>query len=256
MPDSPLTAVPPWSSADLLRELSRRGARRLRSVVLRANRRTIWSLTAGGTRFNLHRAFSLAPEAVLDDLSLIAREARRRSEAYRRAAGRIAQWPVVLESIRDLRSAAEGRRRGARGPCCATPGQRAYLTALYDAINMRSFGGRLPSGVPVRLSSRMRSRLGHMVPGFDAEGRPYVVEIALNADLMLAANDDVRTETLLHEMVHVADLLQHGQVGHGPTWRRLALEAGCEPRACRQGPIRRRRRGTPPVSRVPPPPVG
>jgi hypothetical protein len=221
-------------------------------VVLRPNRRTIWSLTARGTRFNLHRAFSRASETVLDDLAVIAREARRRSAEYRRAAERIARWPVVLDSIHDLRLAS-GRSRagGGRGPCCATPGQRVYLAAAYDRINRERFGGRLPAGIHLRLSSRMRSRLGQMVPGVDAEGRPTVVEIALNADLMLPGNDEARTETLVHEMVHVADLLEHGQIGHGPTWRRLALEAGCHPRACRHGAIRRRRPGEAPTSRVP-----
>ena len=91
-----------------------------------------------------------------------------------------------------------------------------------------------------------------MVPGVDDAGGRYVVEIALNADLMLPGNDEVRNETLIHEMAHVADLLEHGRVGHGPTWRAIAIRVGCAPTACHTGSIRRRRPGTPPSPRVPP----
>ena len=250
MSEATSSGDPVYGAADLLRELRHRGAGHLASVHLRSNRRTIWSLTAGGSRFNLHRAFSRAPEPVLADLAVIARDARSRSAAYHAAAGRVARWPGVVDAIRALR---RGKRAGGLtpGPCCATPEQREYLTAMYRTINVRRFAGRLPDGVPLRLSSRMRTRLGQMAPGVDDQGRRYPVEIALNADLMLAGNDELRVETLVHEMAHVADLLEHGEVGHGPTWRRIALRVGCEPRACTRGSMRRRPPGTPPSTRVP-----
>lgn len=250
--DPPSPPRPDRSPADLLLELRARGALRLEVVTLRANRRTIWSLTAGGQRFNLHRAFSEAPVEILEDLAVIAREARRRSLSYQRAAERVAGWPTVVNAIRALRIEGEAEGLGV-GPCCATADQRTWLDDAYRTINRSRFGHRLPEIVPLRLSSRMRSRLGQMVPGVDVDGVLYPVEIALNADLMLRRNDRVRTETLVHEMAHVADVLEHGQVGHGPTWRRIAEQAGCEPRACRRGSIQRRPPGTPPTTRVPPP---
>lgn len=241
---------PNRTAAELLAELRRRGARHLEVVTLRANRRRIWSLTAKGSRFNLHRAFARSPDGILDDLALIAREARHNGRRYRNAADRVASWPVVVEAMREL--AAEAARGGRRpGPCCATAEQRAYLEDAYRQLNRRRFDGRLPELVPLRLSSRMRNRLGQMMPGRDEDGALRVVEIALNADLMLPENDAIRTETLVHEMAHVADLLEHGNVGHGPTWRRIAVKAGCEPRALRNGTIRRRRVGSAPSTRVP-----
>lgn len=239
-----------WTAAELLEELRRRGARRLRSVALRANRRRIWSLSADGTRFNLQEAFSRSSDEVLDDLALIAREAHRGGRRARSASDRVARWPVVVEAMAGLgREAARKERRP--GPCCATPEQRRYLEDTYRELNRLRFGGRLPELVPLRLSSRMRSRLGQMMPGRNADGGLRVVEIALNADLMLPGNDAIRTETLVHEMAHVADLLEHGNVGHGSTWRRIAARAGCEPRALRTGTIRRRPRGARPSTRVP-----
>ena len=49
---------PNRTGPELLAELRSRGARRLEAVTLKANRRRIWSLTANGSRFNLHRAFA------------------------------------------------------------------------------------------------------------------------------------------------------------------------------------------------------
>jgi hypothetical protein len=75
-------------------------------------------------------------------------------------------------------------------------------------------------------------------------------------DLMLPANDALRVETLLHEMAHGLEYLLHGSVGHGPLWRRIAVEVGCEPRACRSTRFRRRAGGERTVTRVPPDPTG
>jgi predicted SprT family Zn-dependent metalloprotease len=68
-----------------------------------------------------------------------------------------------------------------------------------------------------------------------------VVEIALNADLMLEANEAQRLDTMLHEMAHAEAFLVHGHRGHGAVWRRIAGRVGCEPRACTAARIVRRR---------------
>src|SRR5690606_17531903 len=80
-----------------------------------------------------------------------------------------------------------------------------------------------------------------------------VLEIALNVDLMLRANDRHRLDTLLHEMAHAEAYLLHGERGHGAHWRRIARRVSCEPRACSDVRIARRRRRADPVTRVPPP---
>lgn len=243
----------PWDPPTLLAALRARGAGQITDVRFRSNRRTIWSITQGRRRLNLHVAFRNAPLDLVEDLATIAREAGRGTRAARSAAGRVADWAPLREEMGRIRTA-HRRRAGAPGPgpCCASAEQREYLDRLYRHLNERRFRSRLPR-VPLRLSNRMTRRLGHMAPGSRGGPRP-IREIALNVDLMLAPNDPVREETLLHEMAHADDYLRHGTVGHGATWRRIALDVGCDPRACRAGGIRRRPRGHRTVTRVPPDP--
>jgi hypothetical protein len=245
------------TATQILELLRQKGAHRLRRVVLRANRSTIWSLTQGGRVLNLHVAYRRAPATVLRDFVPIALEGptRRRSDAYRKACRAVAEWPGLAEEMRRIRAVHNRHRAPVRrgpgvGPCCATPAQRAYLRRLYRYLNETRFGGRLPASVPLRLSRRMRTRLGQMVPGL-VDGRRAVLEIALNVDLMLEGNGRERLDTLLHEMAHAADYLLHGSTGHGESWRRWARHVGCDDRACCHSRIRRRRRRSDPVQRVP-----
>jgi len=229
-------------------------------VRLKENRATIWSLTQRGRVLNLHAAFASAPARLLRDIATIANEAHRPSPAYRRAARRVAEWPPLHRELQRLRVQSHRYRRpGSRdmgvGPCCATPAQRVYLRKLYNYLNRTRFNGRLPASVPLRLSNRMRISLGQMVPGL-RDGKPVVVEIALNVDLMLPGNGRARLDTLIHEMAHAADYLFDGQTGHGHSWKKWARRAGCAAEACTASPIRRRRRRDNTVTRVPPLPLG
>lgn len=248
------------ASERLLGELRRRGARRLRRVTLRRNRSTIWSLTQGATTLNLHEAFARAPGRVLDALAVIARDAPRDAEAIREARRVVREWPGLTRALEAARLEATERRRlverrgDGDGPtdCCATPEQRRYLRRIYRYFNETRFGGRLPATVPLRLSNRMRTSLGHMLPGVRPDGRRYVAEIALNVDLMLAGNGPERVDTLLHEMAHAADWLFNGNRGHGPTWKAWARKARCRPDREYRRPVKRRRRRSDAVTRVPP----
>lgn len=241
----------------MLRFLRERGASRLRAVRFRRNRSTIWSLTRAGTQLNLHRAFAAAPATLLAGFVTIVNEEGVVTERAREASRRASEWPPLARDLARIR--AEATRTGASargfgvGPCCGTPGQRRYLRRLYRYLNRTRFAGRLPATVPIRLSNRMRSRLGQMVPG-EIDGRRRVLEIALNVDLMISGNGRARLDTLVHEMAHAADWLFDAEVGHGPTWKWWADYAGCESTACTTGRIRRRRKGTE-VTRVPPLPL-
>jgi len=245
------------SEAELLALLQRLGAERLQMVRLRDNRRTIWSLTQGGTVLNLHSAYGEAPLEVLSHFVVIANEALRRTPAYRAAAGEVRSWEGLHPALLRLRVQGTGqprRRRNTRphpGLCVATPEQTHHLRELYRHLNEARFGGRLPADATLRLSSRMRSRLGQMVPG-RRFGIRSVVEIALNVDLMLEGNGAARIDTLLHEMAHAAEWLFDGTVGHGAGWRQWARRAGCRDRACAPEPIVRRPPGVTRVTRVPP----
>jgi len=244
----------------LLRELRVRGARDLRRVVFKETRRTIFSLTGGGTVLNLNVAFRQAPEPVVDALAVVARPELRGTPVWRVAARQLRDWPPVqaaLERARRHRRAARrgtvAHRRRVRGrgaACCATPAQLVYLQTLYRRLNESKFGGRLPSNVRLRLSNRMRNQLGQ-IRYSTARGRRRVLEIALNVDLMLGPNHRHRVDTLLHEMAHAEAFLFHGEYGHGPRWREIAERVGCEARASTRLRVARRPRGASRVTRVP-----
>ena len=235
-----------------LLELHRRGATRLCRVSFRRNRSIIWSLTQRGRVLNVHAAYGSATDELLDAFAILSREGGIRSRSSRDAARVVGAWPAVAHALREARAA---RENGVTTGCCATPEQRRYLRALYRWFNQTRFGGRLPEHVPVRLSSRMTSSLGHMLPGDDAVGARRVVEIALNVDLMLPGNGAERLDTLLHEMAHVADYLESGNQGHGESWRAWARRVGARPHRIYEKPFARRRRRRARVTRVPPLPA-
>lgn len=237
---------------DFLAELQRRGAKRIRRVAFRDNRSVVWSLTQQGTVLNLHAAYAGAPSELLDAFAVLVRSGGVWSQATRRAASTVNDWPEVWSALEVTRTK---RRPRAVTACCATPEQRAYLRALYRYFNATRFGGELPDDVPVRLSSRMKSALGHMLPGEDADGSRRVEEIALNVDLMLQRNGAERLDTLLHEMAHVADYLESGNRGHGESWQAWARRVGCRPSRLYDRPVARRRRRREAVRRVPPLPA-
>ena len=245
-----------------LEALHRRGARRLRRVIFRRNRTTIWSLSGNGTVLNLHEGYRDASPSILDAFAVIVRDAYRDTTAYREAARRVRDWQGLAGALRQARDAYRRLRRGRRraqpnypGPCCASAEQKRYLRRLYLYLNESRFGGRLPRNVPLRLSSRFTSRLGQMVPG-TYDGRRIVLEIALNVDLMLRGNGRERLDTLVHEMAHAADWLFDGGEGHGPSWRKWAQRVGCQTVTCTTSPIVQRVDRTKRVRRVPPLPLG
>lgn len=248
------------SDREILDFLRASGAIRLRKVRLKANRSTIWSLTQNGRVLNIHAAFAAAPARVLRDFVVVVREAFDPSAAYRRASRRLAAWPPLTRELHrlrreDARHREPPRREAGVGPCCATPAQRSYLRRMYLYLNRTRFGNCLPRTIPLRLSNRMHTRLGHMMAD-DTGGRRLVIEIALNVDLMLESNGRLRLDTLLHEMAHAADFLAHGRYDHGESWQRIAGRVGCTVEVSTRERLRRRPRGHRTVTRVPPLPLG
>jgi len=206
---------------------------------------------------NVHEAYRNASPDILDAFAALAIEGEVRTAAARDAAKVISTWPELASAIAQLREAHDEHRVQAGiddhiTHCCANPGQRAYLSAIYRYFNQTRFAGVLPDTLPVRLSARMRSTLGHMVPGERSDGTRYVIEIALNCDLMLPGNGAERADTLLHEMAHAADWLESGARGHGASWRAWARRSGCQPTRLYERPVRRRRSRRLAVDRVPP----
>ena len=240
-----------------LNELRRRGVPHLRRVSFRRNRSTIWSLTQRGATLNVHVAYRLSPPELLDAFAVIASEGGVGTPEAKAAGRRVHEWPELQLAVEEARSDHESRLRastcaeGGTTYCCATADQRRYVRSIYHYFNHTRFSGILPADIPVRLSSRMKSALGHMLPG-GGEGARYVVEIALNVDLMLEPNGAERIDTLLHEMAHAADYLVHGNRDHGRTWREWATRVGCTPETLYDRPVHRRARRRDAVDRLPP----
>ena len=243
-----LTLAICWlSEEDFLDAMHRRGATNLSRVRFKPNRTRLVSLSADGRTLNVQTGFRAAPGDVLDAIAVFA-AAPQANAGYRAAVRRLRSWWESQACAGNGEARANGERRAV---CCGTPEQRAFLAEAYDRLNRTRFEGRLPAGIPIRLSDRMRRRFGHVHYGRDDDGVRNVEEIALNLDLMIRGNEKHFLDTLLHEMAHVEAWVLHGHRDHGPVWRCIAQRVGCEPNACSTVRIRRRLRRSPHVTSVP-----
>lgn len=204
---------------------------------------------------NLHVAFQAAPDHVIEAFAIIVKTGGVATTAARRAGDVVLEWPELTRALEEARTSDHRRRHAVVQRCCGTEDQREYLRSLYHYFNATRFDGRLPGDIPLRFSNRMRSSLGHMMAGRHRNGHRYVVEIALNVDLLLPGNGAERVDTLLHEMAHAADYLFSGAYDHGPSWRAWARSVGCRPTRLYDRPVRRRRSRKTVVTRVPPLPT-
>jgi hypothetical protein len=236
-----------FTADTLLRSLARRGCRKLDDVRFKKNRGRIISLSKDGRTLHVHACFQDAPDDVVSAVVTFLK-AGRRSYAYR-------------ESIRVMRdyfdahgpkytptSAEEEDHRVKRDidrlPCVGNAEQRAFLREAFARYNSGLFNSKLPA-VKLRLSDRMRSRLGHIRYHTTSTDERIVLELALNIHLMLPGNEAILLDTLLHEMTHMEAWLVHGERAHGRDWKAIAKRVGCEATACSTQRIRRRRKGKP-----------
>lgn len=241
------------SSDEFRKALARRGCRRVSSVRFKKNRGRIISLAQDGQTLHIHACFQEANEEIMRAVVTFLK-AGRRSYAYREA----------IRTMRDFFDAHAGKyvplngeeedhrvtRDVQRLPCVGTAAQRLFLREAYARFNSGHFDGRLPNVIQMRLSDRMKSRLGHVRYHTTTNGERVVLELALNIHLMLPGNEAALLDTLLHEMTHVEAWLVHGERGHSPQWKAIANRVGCEAKACSTEPIRRRRKRVP-VTEVP-----
>jgi hypothetical protein len=105
----------------------------------------------------------------------------------------------------------------------------AELDRLRGELNRAHFEGRL-SAIPIRISGRMRTRLGELRLEHKT-GRP--VYIGLSRRHLRRDGWPGARETLLHEMIHQWQAETGRPVDHGPEFRRKARELGITPRAIR-----------------------
>lgn len=170
----------------------------------------------------VHEGYAAAPDEVLHAIIRFVTPGTRR--------------PVRLEARRTFLEfpADEHAPRPGRGPRRQRlePGDAnllLQLELLRDQLNQEHFAGSL-SVIPIRVSRRMRTRLGEL--RLDRRtGRPVYIGISRRH-----ARRDGWTavrETLLHELVHQWQAETGRPVDHGAEFRRKARELGIQPRAVR-----------------------
>ena len=103
------------------------------------------------------------------------------------------------------------------------------LNQAFDRFNREHFAGQL-SAVPIRLSSRMRTRLGELSVDLRT-GQP--IEIAISRRHIARHRWEEVEHTLLHEMVHQWQAESGLPVDHGPLFREKARQVGVVPGAKR-----------------------
>jgi len=199
----------------LLAALRGMGLRSIRSCRLTANRNVMVSF--GGGELRVHEGYLDAPPEVLRAIVVFV-EGRTRGER------REAQRAIVGYPIRTPKpSARRERTRTEDQPL----GER--LAEWHYRYNQAYFGCRLRPAT-IRVSRRMRSRLGHYTaatPGGEA------AEIAISFAHFRKHGWDEVLHTLLHEMVHQWQDEAGHTIDHGATFRAKAREVGIAPLARR-----------------------
>ena len=206
----------PRNGAELLARLKALGLRGVRALSLTRNRSVMVSLNDGTLR--VHRAFLAAPETVHKAIVRFLMSPRR---ADRLAARRVlVGYPV-----------SEDDRREPRTPERTHPddeGTAAKLSEWHAKYNAERFHGALKR-VTVRVSRRMRARLGHYAPAQQGRG----AEIAISRRHLRRHGFAEGLETLLHEMVHQWQDEQGHPLGHDRHFREKARAVGIGGRAKR-----------------------
>ena len=213
-----LDEEPPRNAEELRTRLQRLGLGARYRVRLTTNRAVVVSYSGGELR--IHNSFLGAGEEVWRAIItfVLGRNRVARQEARRT----ILEFPVP-------RPPDAPRRR--RAPERTHPADVSVIQDLarwHKAYNEERFGGMLRT-VPIRISRRMKSRLGHYSPA--TEG--YEPEIVLSRRHIRRDGWEEALLTLLHEMVHQWQDEQGFAVDHGARFRAKARAVGITPLACR-----------------------
>jgi hypothetical protein len=135
------------------------------------------------------------------------------------------------EARRVIVSAAGIARTTARRPDRSHPDDEPAVHRLRDLhtrMNAERFGGALRA-IPVRVSRRLKSRLGHYSPG----GQGGAAEIVISSRHVRRDGWESTTDTLLHEMVHQWQDESGLPLDHRAAFKRKAREVGAIPWAKR-----------------------
>ena len=199
------------------------GLRDVDRILTHTNRTVMVSLARRVLR--LHRGYASAPDRVLG--AIVRFLDPRVPRMLRRVAEReFLGFPVEDYAPPPIRPPRRDRPR---------PGDVLLLqrlTDLHQRLNATHFGGVL-SAIPIRLSGRMRTRLGELT--MDCRTcRPEEITVSRH-HIRRDAWSEVE-HTVLHEMVHQWQAESGLAVNHGSTFKRKARELGIEPQARRRLP--------------------
>jgi hypothetical protein len=209
---------PPRNAEELRVRLQRIGLGSQYRVRLTTNRTVVVSYSGGELR--IHHSFLGADEDVWRAIITFVHGRTRgvRNEARRR----ILEFPVPKSDE------APRRRRSAERTNPADVPFIRELSRLHRSFNDERFAGVLRA-IPIRISRRMKSRLGHYSPA--AHG--CEAEIVISRRHIRRDGWDEALHTLLHEMVHQWQDEQGLVVDHGSSFRAKARAVGITPLACR-----------------------
>lgn len=234
-PDAPRASLTPTErrrrtaleSARLFERLTALGLRGIDKLRLTRNRTVMVSFSQGELR--VHEGYLDAPPDVLKAIVGFVCGRTRAERARARAA-------ILAHQIQRPASAGAPRRRELERPEDAPIiGQLRRFHAHYNRVY---FGGRLKA-VPIRLSGRMRTRLGHYTAATPT-GEP--AEIVIGREHIRRHGWEEALHTLLHEMVHQWQDEAGHAIDHGASFRKKAKEVGITPSARRHVLPRRQQR--------------
>ena len=207
----------PTEAEHLERRLQALGLRGVQAVVVHENRSVMVSVTRHSV-LRVHRGYAAAPDEVLRAIVRFVRPYGRR--AVRAAARRaLVSFPIV-QAPRAPRARPERPEQGDER-CIAR------LEQMHRHFNALHFDNRL-ARIPLRLSGRMRARLGEVVL---ADGTGQATAIVISRRHLRRDGWNRAAETLLHEMVHQWQAENGRPVNHSLEFRRKARGLGIEPRA-------------------------
>ena len=200
---------------EFFERLAALGLTRVSSLRLTGNRRVMVSFK--GSALRVHRGYLAAPP---DVLQAIVRFVEARDKRVRGLARRtLLAFPIDTPPPK--------RRREPSHPADAS--LNAELSQWHARLNGERFGGELRA-IGVRVSRRMRSRLGHYATASKA-GDP--AEIVISRRHLVRHGLDEALRTLVHEMVHQWQDEQRLPLDHGAAFRTKARAVGIPPFARR-----------------------
>ena len=198
----------PRDADELLARLRSLGMKRITECELTRNRNVMVSYR--GTRLRVHEGYLIAPEEIQRAIVVFV-------EGRTRAMRREAQKKIVTHVV-------EASPRGPARKERTLPADEPLAERLAEwhaRLNESHFGGTLKT-VPVRVSRRMKSCLGH----YTAAQRGEQGEIAISYRHIRRHGLHEALHTLLHEMVHQWQDETGRPIDHGAAFRAKARAVG------------------------------